>query len=93
MNFMVDTQKLNISLDRNKKENGKISFSEKLALVYYSVLLTILNIPRNTQFSKMLLFDTIINEYNYHNATRKFIKSVFGNKVKRFCVIKKWFSD
>jgi len=35
----------------------------------------------------------IIDEYNYHDGTRKFIKKVklLGNKVKRFCVIKKWF--
>jgi len=33
------------------------------------------------------------DEYNYHDATRKFIKkfSALGNKVKRFCVIKKCF--
>jgi len=32
------------------------------------------------------------DEYNYHDAMRKFVKklsSALGNKVKRFCIIKK----
>jgi len=34
-----------------------------------------------------------LDEYNYHNATRMVMKKLIalGNKVKRLCVMKKWF--
>jgi len=42
------------------------------------------------QFSVPIIALLLKDEYNYHHATRKLI--AFGNKVKRFCIIKEWLS-
>jgi len=47
-----------------------------------------------TQLSVLIITLLLYSEYNYHDATPKFVKKLsdLGNKMKRFCVIKKRFS-